>query len=92
MIKVKNWDRYTVLLHDTLGHVLDIIKTSENERIRNYMTAVSHYLCKDVYHVASVRTMSAIEKCRKIAEYDSLILLAYISYCDLIDCLEFTED
>lgn len=92
MIKVKNWDRYTMLMHDALGGVLSIIKTTDNERIRNYMTAISHYLCKDVYHVASIHVKSAFEKCRKIAEYDNLILLAYISYCDLIECLEFTED
>lgn len=92
MIKVKNWDRYVVLMHDTLNSVLNVIKTTDNERVRDYMTAVSHHLCKDVFHVACVRTKSAIEKCKDIEKYDDLVLLAYVNYMELLDCLEFTED
>ena len=92
MIKVKNWDRYAITLHQTLGLVLDVIKTTDNERVRDYMTAVSHYLCKDVFHIVCVRVKSALEKCRDIAKYDDLVLLAYINYLELLDCLEFTED
>lgn len=91
MLKVRNWEKYTHLFHTTLTCALDLVEATKNERVRELARTISHYLCKGLYGVASVRVMSAVDRCKKL-EDSNLTLLLYSNYYDLLELLEFTED
>ena len=91
MIKVENWDRYAETVQQTLTAISIVIQNTEDERIKEYMRIISHYLVRGVEYAIDTRVKSAFRKCRKLDEYNDFILLAYIDYCELFNWITFTE-